>query len=198
MKFKLLCMLVSSLVFAADLTGSEGIVMSVRQPLSEVMSSCARANLRTILLLNDWQGLGLFTNSAFARLSDVVTNRWPEVLAEMPAISTNQAERLIVLASGTVTGEERFLLNVNTVADMVLSNKLTSAELQFYETRCSIADHHAASSLIRRYQEPPISNLIMKLNAAGAYPRGVSDIFSGEARELYLDAVHDGVIGPIR
>ena len=114
----------------------------------------------------------------------------------MPEISTNQSERLIVMASGVVMGEERYLACISSVADMVLSNKLTSSELRFYKMRCSILDHRATSSLVRRYQEPAISNLIMKLHAAGAYPQGVSDIFSGEAKEFYLDAVHDGLIAP--
>ena len=196
MKDKMLLMLAIGLFFAVAFGESHELATNVRQPLLEIMDSYGRDELRPIILLNDWQGFNMTTNASFARLSQLVTNRWEEVLYTMPEISTNEAERLIVMASGVVRGEDRFISCIISVADMVLSNKLTSAELRFYKTRCSIADHYAASSLVRRYQEPAISNLIMKLNAAGCYPQGVSDIFSGDAKELYLDAVHDGLVGP--
>lgn len=120
----------------------------------------------------------------------------PSALSDMDSITTNHNERLIVIYAGVGLGETNFLVRINQMADFVLSNKVSLTELRFYKVQCGISDHHATSSLIRRYQEPSISNLIMKLNAVGAYPQGVSDIFSGEAKELYLDAVHDGVIAP--
>lgn len=140
--------------------------------------------------------LGLKSNLTFQALSQFVVNNWANVLGGMDAITTNKNERLFVLYAGVVIGETNFLSRISQIADSALSNKVSLAELRFYKTQCSISDHYAASSLIRRYQEPSISNLIMKLNAAGAYPQGVSEIFSGEAKELYLDAVHDGLIGP--
>ena len=196
MKIKTIQMLAMGLICSAAFGNAHNLVMSVRQPLSDVMDSYERSRLRPFLLLNEWDELNVVTNPAFTRLSQTVTNCWDEVLAVMPEISTNQSERLIVMASGVVMGEERYLACISSVADMVLSNKLTSSELRFYKMRCSILDHRATSSLVRRYQEPAISNLIMKLHAAGAYPQGVSDIFSGEAKEFYLDSVHDGLIAP--
>ena len=140
--------------------------------------------------------LGLQSNAVFQAMSRTVKGSWAEVLDGLGAITTNQTERLVVLYAGVEVGETNFIAKISQVADMVLSDKVTLAELKFYKTQCGIADHHAASSLVRRYQEVSISNLIMKLNAAGACPQGVSHIFSGEAKELYLDAVHDGLVGP--
>lgn len=196
MKTKMLLVLAMAMSFGVARGESQELVAQVRQPLLEVMDGMGRNRLRPLLLLNDWGRLGVVTNAAFVNLSHVVTNRWNEVLAAMPEIAKDQAERLVVMGAGVVVGEERYLGCVSAVADMVMSNKLTVTELQFYRTQCSLADHYAASSLVRRYQEPAVSNLIMKLNAAGAYPQGVSHIFSGEEKELYLDAVHDGLVGP--
>ena len=196
MNRKKIWMLAAGLICNAAIGESQSIVTSVRQPLYDIVECCGRSRLRSFLLLNEWDDLNIATNSAFARLSQFVTNHWDEVLAAMPEISTNQSERLVVMASGVVSGEDRYLACISSVADMVLSNKLTSAELLFYKTRCGIADHRTTSSLVRRYQDPAISNLIMKIYAAGGYPQGVSDIFSGDANEFYLDAVHDGLIGP--
>ena len=114
----------------------------------------------------------------------------------MPAVTSNANDRLIVLAASIKPSEADFLSKLDALADLVLSNKVDQAELRWYRSECAIVDHYAASSLVRRYQEPAISNLIMKLSSAGVYSQGVSRIFSGEEKELYLDAVHDGLIGP--
>lgn len=196
MKIRKLQVLVVCVICVVAFGKEEDIVTKVKCPMSRIVNSYGEKRLRPFLLLNDWDGFNIATNSDFIQLSQIVTNHWNEMLAEMPRISTNQAERIILMASGVVTGEEKFLSCVSLAADMVLSNKLTLAELKFYTMRCSIADHHAVSSLVRRYQEPAISNLIMKLYAVGKYPNGVSHIFSGQAKEDYLDAVNDGLIGP--
>lgn len=181
---------------AFALGDSSELLSNIRQPLSRVIENYGTKRLRPLVILNDWEGLNVQTNVDFENLSRIVANRWGEVLSLMPEISTNQAERLVVVAAGVGVGETNFLARIGQMADMALSNRVSAAELRFYKTQCSIADHHAVSSLVRRYQEPPISNLIMKLNAAGAYPQGVSRIFSGEAYEFDLDAVHDGLVEP--
>lgn len=140
--------------------------------------------------------LELSSNETFCAMSQMVANCWPRVLAGLDSITTNQNERLVVIYAGVGVGETNFLSRISQMADMVFSNKVSLAELQFYKTQWGIADHHAASVLVRRYQETSVSNLIMKLRSIGAYPQGVSHIFSGAERELYLDAVHDGLIGP--
>ena len=147
-------------------------------------------------LRNEVHELGLSSNATFQAMAQIVAGEWPCALADMDSITTNQNERLMVIYAGVGAGETNFLERIGQMADFVLSNKVSLAELRFYKTQCGIFDHQATSSLVRRYQEPAISNLIMKLNAVGVYPQGVSDIFSGEAKELYLDAVHDGVIAP--
>lgn len=172
------------------------LLSNVRRPLSRIVENYGTNRLRPLVIVNDWEGLNIQTNVDFENLSQIVTTSWDEVLSLMSEISTSQAERLIVVAAGVGVGETNFLSRVEKMADMVLSNKVSAAELRFYKTQCSIVDHHAVSALVRRYQEPPISNLIIKLNRAGAYPQGVSQIFNGEAKEFYLDAVHDGLIGP--
>ena len=172
------------------------LLPSLRGLLSGIVDTYGRDRLKPLLILNDWEELNVWTNSDFRSLSQSVTNNWKEVLSLMPEVSTNQSERLIIMAAGVVRGEDQFLARIESLADAVLSNKVNVTEFRFYKTQCAIVDHYAASSLVRRYQEPAISNLIMKLSSAGVYSQGVSRIFSGEEKELYLDAVHDGLIGP--
>lgn len=193
MKIVMLLVVLSNCIAFGD---NQEFVARIRQPLSRIVDEYGDDRLRLLMILNDWGGLNMQTNTDFRHLSQVVTNSWSDVLYMMPELSTNQSERLIVMAAGTVTGEQRYLYSVETAADMVLSNKINAAELRFFINRCTIADHRAVSTLLFRYQEPAISNLIMKLHSAGAYPQGVKDIFTGEEKESYLDALHDGMIGP--
>ena len=164
-------------------------LMSLKQQLGDSLSDYRQ-------LREEIHELGLITNSTFVTMSQYVSANWTNVIAGIDLITTNSNERLLVLYAGVGAGETNFLSRIDCLADMVSSNSVSLAELRFYKTQCAIVDHSAANSLIVRYQEPAISNLIMKLNAVGIYPQGVSDIFSGEAKELYLDAVNDGLIGP--
>lgn len=194
---KMLISVVSVVLVVTETNATEqGVEREIRRALDGIERCYSPSTLRKHYLSNEWEFVNLGTNEFFIALSRAVSNDWSVALACLPNVSTNDSERMMIVAAGTIAGESNFLARIDVAADMVLSNKLTSSELVFYRTQCSIADHYAASSLVRRYHEPAISNLIMKLNAAGCYPRGVSDIFSGDAKELYLDAVHDGLIGP--
>lgn len=166
----------------------------VRERLSILEHQMGNAFPEYRQIIEDADGLGLSSNATFLTMSQLITENWTNVLAGLDAISTNLNERLIVLYAGVGVGETNFLARIDCLADMALSNRVSLSELRFYKTQCSIVDHYAASSLVRRYQEPAISNLIMKLDAAGLYPRGVSDILSGEAKLLYEDAVREGLI----
>lgn len=192
---KIFTIMIASCILSVTSSLGDGaeLLPSLRAQLSRVVNAYGYTQLRPLLILNDWNGMNVWTNNDFRGLSRSVTNHWDEVLSMLPEISTNQSERLIVMAAGVVQGEQRFLSCVESVANAALSNKVNAIELRFYKSQCSFADPSAVSSLVRRYQEPAISNLIMKMSSAGAYPQGVGRIFSGEEKELYLDAVHDGL-----
>lgn len=167
---------------------------SVRERLSDLVHQMGYEFPDYRQIKEDADGLNLSTNVTFLIMSQLITENWTNVIARLDTISTNYNERLLVLYAGVGIGERNFLARIDYLSDMALSNKVSLAELRFYKTQCGIVDHYAASSLVRRYQEPAISNLIMKLDAVGVYPRGVSRIFSGEAKLLYEDAVREGLI----
>lgn len=100
----------------------------------------------------------------------------------------------MIIAASAVNNEADYLARIDFLADLVLSNRVSSIELTYFENRCADVSHFAASALVRRYNEPAISNLIMKVNAAGGISGGVSDIFSGEENRWYENAVREGLI----
>jgi len=148
---------------------------------------------QSILILEDWQGTGILTNGHFRLLQGAASNQWQSVWASLNCL-TNSDDRLVVIAAGAANNEADYLARISFLADMVLSNKVSSVELRYFVNRCSDVNHFVASTLVRRYDEPSVSNLIMKVNAAGGFPGGVSDIFSGEDKRWYENAVREGLI----
>ena len=100
-------------------------------------------------LRNEVHELGLSSNATFLAMARMVADEWPCALADMDSITTNLNERLMVVYAGVGGGETNFLVRISQMADFVLSNKVSLAELRFYKTQCGIFDHHATSSLIR-------------------------------------------------
>jgi len=142
-----------------------------------------------------WNETMLSTNVHFRLLQDVVTNRWRESLDTLPSI-TNQGDRLIVMAAGAAKSEADYIERIGVISDKALSNQVSTAELIYYENRCYSANYQLENVFLSRYGEPAISNLILKVNAAGGIPSGVEPIFSGDEKRDYDAAVRSGLIGP--
>lgn len=142
------------------------------------------------------EGVCFRSNDHFKAIATILSNGWRDVWWNLPDISSNANDRLIVLAASIKPSESDFLSKLDILADLVLSNKVSQSEFKWYWSEYAIVDHFSGSAMVRRYAESSVSNLIMKVQAAGCFPRGVRDIFNGEAKEFYEDAVHDGLIGP--
>jgi len=166
---------------------------SVRSTLSSLRADYGARFPRAGLIREDWNGTRIATNRYFCALQGVVTNQWRDVLSCLPGV-TNQDDRLIVIAAGAANSESDYLARIDTMADMVLSNKVSTFELIYFRNRCSAANHYAESVFLRRYNENAISNLIMKVKVAGGLPEDVSEIFSGEGKRWYETAVREGLI----
>ena len=119
---------------------------------------------RSISILEDWRDTGISSNQHFNVLRGVVGNQWRDAWISLNSI-TNKDDRLMIIAAGAANNEADFLARIDFLADLVLSNRVSSVELTYFENRCADISHFAASALVRRYNEPAISNLI--LNSEG-------------------------------
>ena len=192
MKTSLFCIVV---LWSAYVTAATNAVEEINSILRSLRSDYGqeRGFPSLIQIREDWRGAGISANRHFDSLRNIASNHWQNVLTNLNCF-TNQDDRLIVIAACAVNNEEDYLARIGCLADMVLSNRATTVELTYFENRTADISHFAASALVRRYNEPSISNLIMKVNAAGGISGGVADIFSGEEKRWYESAVREGLI----
>lgn len=162
--------------------------------LSTMSTECGATFSRPIHIREDWTGTGLCTNAHFRSLRRVIEEEWIAVFPRVLDQSTNEVERLVLIAAGAATNEVDYLSRMDVMSDLVLSNRLSTFELCYFDNRCSDENKFAGSALLRRYDEPAVSNLIIKVRSAGGFQDGVEDIFSGEAKRLFEDAVYDGAL----
>ena len=171
-------------------------VEQIRTKLASVTADFGTAMPSYYEMREGWDFLPVRTNANYVAFAEFVSTNWTEVIQALPEISTNKDARLLIVAAGACAGESNYLGRVDVVASQVLSNRVETSEMRFFNERCSVKDHWAASVLIRNYQDATISNLIMKINAAGGFPDGVDKIFNGAAKALYEDASYEGMVGP--
>ena len=192
MKASLFCIVAVWSVYA---TAATNVVEEVNSILRALRSDYGQERNfpSSIQIREDWNGTGMSANRHFNSLRNFASNHWQNVLVNLNCF-TNQDDRLIVIAACAVTNEADYLARIDCLADMVLSNRAATVELTYFENRSADISHFAASALVRRYNEPSISNLIMKVNSAGGISGGVADIFSGEEKRWYESAVREGLI----
>lgn len=192
MKASLFCIAAMWSVYA---TAATNVVEEVNSILRTLRSDYGQERdfPRSIQIREDWNGTGMSANRHFNALRNFVSNHWQNVLANLNCF-TNQDDRLIVIAACAVNNEADYLARIDCLADQVLSNRAATVELTYFENRSADISHFAASALVRRYNEPSISNLIMKVNSAGGISGGVANIFSGEEKRWYETAVQEGLI----
>ena len=192
MKTSLFCIVA---LWSAYVTAATNVVENVNDIRLTLRSDYGQGRRfpSSIQIREDWKGTGISANRHFNSLQNFASNHWQNVLLNLNCL-TNQDDRLIVIAACAVNNEEDYLARIDCLADMVLSNRATTVELTYFVNRSADVSHSATSALVRRYDEPSISNLIMKVNAAGGISGGVADIFSGEEKRGYEDAVREGLI----
>jgi len=135
-------------------------------------------------LRNEWAELGVRETPQFGSVRQIVTSEWVQVVSRLSDISTNENERLVALAAGYSQTEDEYLQRIGVLADAVSSNQISQAEMRFYRITCVAENCHATSVLIRSYDVPAVSNLILKLSGIGYFPEGTAYIFNGEAKAL--------------
>ena len=168
-----------------------------REVNSRVGALCesVKTDIHPTDLIDPPDGLNLYETQFFRSLQEVVTNDWELTLRALQTISTNEVHRRLVLAAGRPYSEGEYLFRMGIASELVQSNELPLACLKYYKRRSMAFAPRITSVFVCRYEDPVVSNLIMRLDAQGLFSGGVNTIFSGESKELYLDAVHEGLVG---
>lgn len=185
-------------VFAlcASLCWADGLMISDVRVKAEAALEGLGVNAPTYHQLREgWEDFGITSNADFIALRQCMSTNWTDAIRNLSEISTNRCVRLVVIASMAEGGVTNFLSRVDEMTNLVISNRVDMGEFRFFRQRCYDVDPDAASVLVREYQDPAISNLIMKIFRAGGFPSGVNSIFDGTSKTLYEDMSADGLTG---
>ena len=182
----------------ARLQLDEQQISFVRQGLSELEQKVSPECLTfqavdEALNFND----GLSQTPQFIRFAVSVSNNWRAVLSDMDKIATNAVERLLLIGTGRVFGEDVYVEYINELATLKARGAVSSDELMWFMATSEISQ---LTCLWRRYREPRIRTVIDKLKVALPTGGGWDDVLSGAAYTNYLGEVEAGLWGenPLR
>ena len=136
--------------------------------------------------------LGISQSLQYKTFAIAVSNDWRTVLSNMNSIATNSAERLLILGTGRVFDENRYIDYLDVLATMRTNGVISAAELKWFE---ATSRYDQMSCIIRRYRQSNVSNLVEKLKIALPRTNYWDDILSGAAYTNYLEEARAGLWG---
>lgn len=180
------------IVMAVGTLGAEGLP-GVRVALNEYERLVDSEYLQASYL-RDAQNfnLGLSGSYPYKTFAIAVSNDWRMMLNNMNSIATNSAERLLILGTGRVFDENRYIDYLDTLATMRTNGVISATELKWFEAS---SRYDQMSCLIRRYRQPNIANLVEKLKIALPRTNYWDAILSGTAYTNYLEEARAGLWG---
>ena len=122
--------------------------------------------------------------SVFVPLVDIVSNNWQEIFLRIDNYATNVVDRILIENTSYFLGEDAYLECLSHLAGKVIANEISFEELECLQAN-AWHNHAVASALYRRYQEPAVSNLVIKLQRAGVSTNKCQRILSGEENAHY-------------
>lgn len=129
--------------------------------------------------------------AVFSPIVEIMSNNWQEVLMDIDDYATNVIDRVLLENTASFLGEDAYLGYLSMLADKVISDEIPLEELERLQVN-SWHNHAVSSALYRRYQEPAVSNLVIKLQQAGVSTNKCQRILSGEANAHYQSLLVKG------
>jgi len=161
---------------------------SVRTALSQYTNIVRRSAMRVETIRN--VGVSNTSGAQYQELCRAVSNETDSVFRNMSQITTNAAERLVLMSTGWQYSEDYYLNVYDILADMAMSNLVTRAELEWY----GMPDRNDLSNCIRcRYREPRVMNLAHSIYVVTADTNWYQSVVSGISYTNYLEEVSAGI-----
>lgn len=158
---------------------------------AQLTNTISRKELRNNLAVDESINFDQFMRCApYQEFARVISNNWQSVLTSFLAVGTNEAERIALVGVGKSFGEDFYIAYGITLANLYQEHIVTSNELEWYIASRLIS---LDTCLIRRYQEPQITNFVSKLKVAFPARSTWDRILSGAAYTNYLEEVEAGL-----
>ena len=129
--------------------------------------------------------------AVFSPIVAIMSNNWHEVMLHVSEYATNAIDRILLENTGSFLGEDAYLGYLSLLADKVVSNEISLVEFEKFQVN-AWHNHPVSSVVYRRYQDPVVSNLVIKFQQAGVNTNRCQWILSGQAAEHYQKLLDDG------
>ena len=163
-------------------------VSPLRSVLDQYVNSVKKASMRVETIRN--VGVADAGGQAYLELCGAVSNSADVVFRDLPSVTTNAAERLVLMSTAWRYDEDYYLHIYSLLAEMALSNRVSKAELEWY----GLPERNDLTNCIRcRYREPAVANLALRISQVTGDTNFYQTIISGAAYTNYLEEVSAGL-----
>jgi len=179
-----------ALALAAEMpVWADDVVDRVRASLAVVVDSLPPGRPGTADYIREF-GVIRSRLSGYANLVDVVTNNQDFVCTNFNVCATNEISQLMLLSAWWGGDDSMYLNGLSRCLDLTVSGTLSRNDLMWY--RFGHRNDRRGCILALRYNEPGVSNLVIRLCNYTGETNYCSRVLSGEARERdarYLDEI---------
>lgn len=164
------------------------VVADVRMSVSTVVSSLPNGTADTVDRLRNF-GVHAKHLRGYQNLVEAVSNNQDIVWSNFNLCATNELSRMMLLAAWWGGDDQLYLNGLSRSLDMAVSGTLTREEVDWY--RSGHRNERRGNILALRYDEPGVSNLVMRYYGFMGETNACQRILSGEARRTLLRYFED-------
>lgn len=176
---KIIVAVVFSVSFVS-LSMAEDIVSQVRSSVSTVVSFLPAGRRGSPEYLREF-GFPLKRHAAYRELVGVVSNNQEAICSNFTGCATNELSRMVLLAAWWGGDEPLYLNGLSRSLDLAIDGIVTRNEFDWY--RKGHRNVRRGNILALRYDEPGMSNLVMRLYGYTGETNALRRVLSGETRE---------------
>jgi len=167
---------------------ADALTSSVRSALDAYTNSVRRTAVRVETIRN--VGVANIQGEAYRALCCMISNDVEAIFRQMPEITTNAAERLVLMSTALQGDENGYLDAYVVLADLAVSNQVSGAELEWFGS----PERTDLSNCIRcRYRESRVTNLVCKITQVTGNTNWCNSVISGASYTNYLEEVAAGL-----
>lgn len=166
-------------VVCTGMVCADDVVPQVRSAVAAVVSALPEGRQGTSTYLQEF-GFPLKRLSAYQELVGVVSNNQEMVCSNFVACASNELARMVLLAAWWGGDDALYISGLSRGLDLATAGVVSHKELNWYQS--GHRSERRGNILALRYDEPGISNLVLRLCEFTGETNVCRRILSGEAR----------------
>lgn len=163
----------------AMISGADDIVSQTRSAISSVISSLPEGRRGSPEYIREF-GAPYRRHSAYRELVGIVSNNQETVCANFDLCATNELSRMVLLSVWWGGDDGLYINGLSNTLDLAISGIVAREELDWY--RMGHFSVRRGNLLALQYDEPGVSNLVVRLYGFTKETNICNRILSGEAR----------------